>query len=54
MTAPQVAVVTGAGSGIGRELALACARERMTLVISDIEAAPLAQTQALVEAHGVP
>jgi NAD(P)-dependent dehydrogenase (short-subunit alcohol dehydrogenase family) len=54
MTAPQVAVVTGAGSGIGRELALACARERMALVISDIEAAALAQTQALVEALGVP
>lgn len=52
MPAPQVAVVTGAGSGIGRALALACAREGMAVVASDIEAEALAQTQALVEAAG--
>lgn len=52
MPAPQVAVVTGAGSGIGRALALACAREGMAVVAADIEAKALAQTQALVEAAG--
>ena len=52
MPAPQVAVVTGAGSGIGRALALVCAREGMAVVAADIEADALAQTQALVEAAG--
>lgn len=52
MSAPKVAVVTGAGSGIGRELALACAREGMAVVVADIEVDALAQTQALVEATG--
>ncbi len=52
MSAPKVAVVTGAGSGIGRELALACAREGMAVVAADIEVEALAQTQALVEATG--
>lgn len=49
MSHPPVAVVTGAGSGIGRELALACAHEGMAVVIADVEPAPLAQTQALLE-----
>jgi len=49
-----VAVVTGAGSGIGRELALACAREGMAVVIADVEPAPLDQTQALLDALGTP
>ena len=52
MSAPKVAVVTGASSGIGRALALACAREGMAVVAADIEAEALAQTQALVEAAG--
>lgn len=52
MSSPKVAVVTGAGSGIGRELALACAREGMAVVVADIEVDALAQTKALVEATG--
>ncbi|WP_110960289.1 SDR family NAD(P)-dependent oxidoreductase [Acidovorax sp. ST3] len=52
MPSPKVAVVTGAGSGIGRALALACAREGMAVVAADIETEALAQTQALVKAAG--
>jgi NAD(P)-dependent dehydrogenase (short-subunit alcohol dehydrogenase family) len=33
----KVAVITGAASGIGRELAIACANEGMRLVLSDID-----------------
>jgi NAD(P)-dependent dehydrogenase (short-subunit alcohol dehydrogenase family) len=33
----KVAVVTGAGSGIGRELALACGREGMRVVLADVD-----------------
>jgi NAD(P)-dependent dehydrogenase (short-subunit alcohol dehydrogenase family) len=52
--APHVAVVTGAGSGIGRELALACARRGMTVVGADVELSALAETEALLRALGVP
>lgn len=51
---PQVAVVTGAGSGIGRELALACARRGMTVVGADIEPPALAETESMLRALGVP
>ncbi len=49
---PRVAVITGAGSGIGRELALACARERMIVVAVDIERPALQETQEMVRALG--
>lgn len=51
--AGKVAVVTGAGSGIGRELALACAREKMDVLLADIDEAGMAVTQAAVAALGV-
>lgn len=54
MTIPKVAVVTGAGSGIGRELALACARKGMSVVISDVDTAALKETEVLVAAMGAP
>ncbi|MEQ1439745.1 SDR family NAD(P)-dependent oxidoreductase [Fontimonas sp. SYSU GA230001] len=46
----KVAVITGAGSGFGRELALLCAAENMRLVLADIDAAGLEGTQALLPA----
>lgn len=54
MSQQAVAVVTGAGSGIGRELALACAREGLAVVVADVEPAPLAATQTMLEALGTP
>ena len=50
--ADRVAVVTGAGSGLGRALALRFARERMHLVLADVDEAGLAATGALLEAAG--
>ena len=46
----KVAVITGAGSGFGRELALLCAAEGMRLVLADIDMAGLDATQALLPA----
>src|SRR4051794_27880570 len=44
----KVAGVTGAGSGIGRALALLLAQEGMHVVAADVEAESLAVTAALV------
>lgn len=44
----KVAVITGAGSGFGRELALLCAQEGMRLVLADVDAGGLEQTRALL------
>ena len=48
----SVAVVTGAGSGIGRALAERCAAEKMRVVIADINANDLASTETLLRAAG--
>lgn len=49
----RVAVVTGAGSGIGRELAYALGRRGCRLAISDVSEAGLEQTRSALDAAGV-
>ena len=48
----KVAVITGAGSGIGRALAIDLARRGSLLAISDVDDAGLAETVELVKAAG--
>lgn len=43
----KVAVITGGGSGLGRELALACARRGMRLMLADVDEAGMAETARL-------
>ncbi|ULL11818.1 acetoin dehydrogenase [Mycobacterium liflandii] len=50
--AGKVAVVTGAGSGIGRALAIELARSGAKLAISDVDTEGLAQTEKLVTTLG--
>lgn len=49
----KTAVITGAGSGIGRETALACAREGASLALCDIDETGLEQTAAEARTLGV-
>ncbi|OBG54498.1 MULTISPECIES: SDR family oxidoreductase [unclassified Mycobacterium] len=52
--AGKVAVVTGAGSGIGRALALELGRAGAKLAISDVDTDGLAQTEEQLKAIGAP
>ena len=48
----QVALVSGSGRGIGREIALKLAREGARVVINDLDTAPAEQTVADIRAAG--
>jgi NADP-dependent 3-hydroxy acid dehydrogenase YdfG len=52
--AGKVAVVTGAGSGIGQALAVELARSGAKLAISDVDTEGLAQTEERLKAIGTP
>lgn len=45
----KVAVITGGGSGLGRELALCCAGRGMKLLLGDVDEAGMQETLRLVE-----
>jgi NAD(P)-dependent dehydrogenase (short-subunit alcohol dehydrogenase family) len=49
----KVAAITGAGSGMGRELALELARRGAHLAVSDIDVDKLEETASMARAHGV-
>jgi len=49
-----VAVVTGAGSGIGRELAKRLARENMSLALADVNETTLQETVSQIGTAGAP
>ncbi|MCS6802294.1 MAG: SDR family NAD(P)-dependent oxidoreductase [Chloroflexota bacterium] len=50
--ADRVAVITGAGSGIGRALAEKAAAEGMKVVIADIDVAALEETERILKGEG--
>jgi NAD(P)-dependent dehydrogenase (short-subunit alcohol dehydrogenase family) len=53
LTAGQVGVVTGAGSGIGLALAERLARAKLNLVLADVQEDALAAAAVQISAHGV-
>jgi 3-oxoacyl-[acyl-carrier protein] reductase len=52
--AGKIALVTGAAMGLGRAIALRLAEEGATLVLADIDASGLAETERQIKARGWP
>src|SRR3984957_1104367 len=52
--AGRIAVVTGGGSGMGRELVRQLVAEACNVAMCDVSAAGMAETKALCEAAGLP
>jgi len=52
MSAKQAAIVTGAGSGMGRAIALELARRGAAIVVVDYDGESAAQTGKLIEEGG--
>ena len=50
--AQKIAVITGAGSGMGRELAIQLAQAKCDLALSDINQDNLQETQRLCQTKG--
>jgi NAD(P)-dependent dehydrogenase (short-subunit alcohol dehydrogenase family) len=50
----KVAVITGAASGIGRELAIACSKQGASVVLADVDEKGLAATAALLSTPNIP
>ena len=50
--AGRVALVTGAGRGIGRSVALQLAGEGAKIVLNDLDDEPAREAVSLIEAHG--
>jgi NAD(P)-dependent dehydrogenase (short-subunit alcohol dehydrogenase family) len=48
----KVAIVTGAGSGFGREIAIRCAEEGAAILIADIDGAGAIVTESMVQDAG--
>ena len=48
----KVAIVSGCGRGIGREIAIKLASEGAQVVVNDVDADPAAETIAAIEAAG--
>ena len=44
----RVAVITGGGSGFGRELAILCAKENMPIVLADVDVSGMEETLSLL------